>query len=140
MMIKNIIQFIALFSIVLVISVSGNEHIWLSNSPPPKVADEVKKTGMRRLPVVYGKRRQMNIIQWIQSGELPQNSKYAEPNDLFNAQLFVFDPDGEFLYYFGDSSVGINNIGIVSDLIPDGEGGLWVSDSQDNRLLHYTLP
>ncbi len=95
MMIKNIIQFIALFSIVLVISVSGNEYIWLSNSPPSKVADNVKKTGMRRLPVVYGKRRQMNIIQWIRSGELPQNSKYAEPNDLFNAQLFVFDPDGE---------------------------------------------
>ncbi|MBT3240686.1 MAG: TIGR03663 family protein [Chloroflexi bacterium] len=66
-----------------------------------------------------------------------QNLYVADPE---LSRILVFDPDGEFLYYFGDSSVGINNIGIVSDLIPDGEGGLWVSDSQDNRLLHYTLP
>ncbi len=56
------------------------------------------------------------------------------------SRILVFDPDGTFQYYFGDSSVGINNIGIVSDVISDGEGGLWVSDSQDNRLIHFTLP
>lgn len=115
---KKIIKLFTLFSIALALSVSGSERIWLSNSPPSKVADKVKKAGMRRLPVVYGKKRQMNIIQWIRTGELPENSKYAEPNDLFNAQLFVFDPDGESV----TGKMEENEFGLIVSFPADKDG------------------
>ncbi|MCP5063214.1 MAG: hypothetical protein GY936_12220 [Ignavibacteriae bacterium] len=93
-MMKKIIQFIAIYCIISNLNLFGQENIWFSNTPPLQAIEKVKTTGMRRLPVVYGKRRQVNIIQWIRSGKLPENSKYIMQNDLKNPELFVFDPDG----------------------------------------------
>lgn len=92
---KNVLQFIVIYLAINSFSLFGQEQIWFSNTPPSQIIEKVKTTGMRRLPVVYGKRRQVNIIQWIRTGNLPEKSQYANQNDLYNPELFVFDPDGE---------------------------------------------
>jgi hypothetical protein len=101
------IQLIIIYLMMTNLYVLGHESIWLSNTPPPNV--EVKTTGMCRLPVVYGKKRQPNIVQWIRSGQLPENSTYTDQGDLFNPTLFIFDPDGEMI----NGELIKNNLGYV---------------------------
>jgi DNA-binding beta-propeller fold protein YncE len=54
------------------------------------------------------------------------------------SRVLVFSQDGEFLYYFGDFDRG--NLGVPIGISSDNENGLWISDSKNNRLLHFTLP
>ncbi len=75
---------------------------------------------MRRLPVIYGKQHQANIIQWIRSGKLPENSKYADQYDLFNPELFVFDPNGNRV----NGKLVNNDLGFVVTF-PGSEDGFY---------------
>ena len=95
MNIKKVIRFVVIILISVNFSLIAQKNIWLSNTPPREVEKKIEKTGMRRLPVIYGKRHQANIIQWIRSGELPATSEYVKENALKNPQLFIFDEDGK---------------------------------------------
>jgi len=66
----------------------------------------------------------------------PDGNLYVSDPEI--SRVLVFNSDGEFIHFFG--SYEINNIGTPIGIVSDGENGLWISDSKNNRLLHFTLP
>ena len=103
----KIIKYIVIYAMMSNLNLFGEETIWLSNNPPTHVKEKINTTGMCRLPVVFNKQRQPNIIQWIRSGILPEDSKYSNQDDLFDPSLFIFDPDGEMVNgEFVDNELG----------------------------------
>jgi hypothetical protein len=59
--------------------------------------------------------------------------------DPEGARVLSFTTEGEFLQYWGEYSVGPEGFGIAQGIASDGEGGIWVSDSYNDRLLHFTI-
>lgn len=64
--------------------------------------------------------------------------------------LFVTDPDGfrvlEFdllgniIHAWGDNSTGIDGFGSPSGIASDSEGRIWVTDSENNFALRFSVP
>jgi predicted membrane-bound mannosyltransferase/DNA-binding beta-propeller fold protein YncE len=69
--------------------------------------------------------------------------------DPVNGKIYIADPEsyrvleftleGEFIRYWGDYSAGTDGFGLVSGLAVDPNGGLWVSDGGNHRLLHFSF-
>ncbi len=55
-------------------------------------------------------------------------------------RVLQFSPQGEFIRYWGDLSTGLDGFGLVGGLAVDPQDGIWVSDTGNSRLLHFTLP
>ena len=66
------------------------------------------------------------------------------------AQVFISDPEGsrvleftengQFLRYWGVFGSGLEGMNIPTGLAVDPKSGIWVADSGNNRILHFTLP
>jgi DNA-binding beta-propeller fold protein YncE len=61
-------------------------------------------------------------------------------SDPETARVLVFDSNGTLEYFFGGYDQGAVQIGLAQGISYDGNGGLWVSDSQNQYILHFTLP
>ena len=59
--------------------------------------------------------------------------------DPESGRILVFESDGTFVYYFGGYEQTAVDIGIAQGVAADGAGGLWVSDSQNNQLFHFSV-
>ena len=66
----------------------------------------------------------------------PDGNLYATDPEI--SRVLVFNQEGEFLYFFGDYESG--NLGVPTGIASDGNSGIWISDTKNNRLLHFTLP
>jgi len=65
-------------------------------------------------------------------------------------RIFVSDPEGyrilefsatgEFSRYWGDYSSGLDGLNLPVGVVVDADGGVWVADSGNHRILHFTLP
>jgi len=60
-------------------------------------------------------------------------------SDPEGGRVLVYEPDGTFVHFFGGYDQTVVEIGIAQGVAADGVGGLWLSDSQNNRLLHFVL-
>ncbi|HLE72742.1 MAG TPA: flippase activity-associated protein Agl23 [Anaerolineales bacterium] len=58
-------------------------------------------------------------------------------SDPETGRVLVFQADGELLNFFGGYDQSVVEIGLAQGLATDGQGGLWLSDSQNNRVLHF---
>jgi sugar lactone lactonase YvrE len=86
------------------------------------------------------------LFAWF--GNSLENKPYIAV-DSANNRLYIADPegyrileytlDGEFIRYWGDYSTGPDGFGLVSGLALDADGGLWVSDGLNNRVLYFDL-
>lgn len=61
-------------------------------------------------------------------------------SDPEGTRILAFTTEGEFLYYWGTFGDGPNQFNLPTGLAADPEGGLWVSDTKNNRLLHFNPP
>jgi predicted membrane-bound mannosyltransferase/DNA-binding beta-propeller fold protein YncE len=57
--------------------------------------------------------------------------------DPEGVRVLVFSIDGTLLYYWGDIGVGLNEFNLVGSVAVDPEGGVWVTDTGNNRLMHF---
>ncbi|NMB54022.1 MAG: TIGR03663 family protein [Leptolinea sp.] len=55
-------------------------------------------------------------------------------------RVLVFDQQGQYLMGWGDYSTDIDGFGLASGVAVDPNGGVWVSDGGNNRLLHFVMP
>lgn len=60
-------------------------------------------------------------------------------SDPETGRVLVFEPDGTLAYFFGGFDQTAAQIGLAQGLAADASGGVWVSDSQNHWLLHFTF-
>ena len=97
-------------------------------------------------PTLYSPLKNWGIAGWY--GQSLDNKPYMAVSD--QGQLFVTDPeqyrileftsDGDFVRHWGGFSTGPDGFGLASAIVADPNGGIWVSDGGNNRLLHFTVP
>lgn len=61
-------------------------------------------------------------------------------SDPDGSRILVFSTQGEFQYYWGTFGTGENQFNLPTGLAADLEGGLWVSDTKNNRVLYFIPP
>jgi len=87
-----------------------------------------------------------DIAGWY--GQSLDNKPYIAVDS--QGHLFAADPEGyrilefttkgEFVQFWGDYSTGPGGFDLPSAVAVDAEGGVWVSDTNNGRLMHFTLP
>jgi DNA-binding beta-propeller fold protein YncE len=87
-----------------------------------------------------------NIVGWY--GQSLDNKPYL--TILNNDHLLASDPEGyrilefsgtgEFIRYWGDYSTGPEGLNLPVGLCADDSGGVWVADSGNHRILHFSMP
>lgn len=60
-------------------------------------------------------------------------------SDPESGRVLVFEPDGSFVYFFGGYEQSAVNIAIAQGVATDGQGGLWLSDGQNNQIFHFVV-
>ena len=55
-------------------------------------------------------------------------------------RILVLSSDGQALYYWGDFGAGLDTFGMPASIALDGQGGAWVSDAGNGRLMYFQLP
>jgi DNA-binding beta-propeller fold protein YncE len=61
-------------------------------------------------------------------------------SDPESYRILEFTPTGEIVRYWGDLSSGLDGFGLVGSVAVDADGGIWVSDAGNSRIMHFTLP
>jgi DNA-binding beta-propeller fold protein YncE len=61
----------------------------------------------------------------------------TDPDSL---RILEFTSDGKIVRFWGDGSADESILNLPTGLAFDEEGGLWVTDSGNNRVIHYTFP
>jgi len=59
--------------------------------------------------------------------------------DPESGRILVFESNGTFVHFFGGYEQTAVDIGIAQGVAADSTSGVWVTDSQNNRLLHFSL-
>ncbi len=86
------------------------------------------------------------IYGWY--GQSLDNKPYLAVDDKGN--LYTTDPEGyrilhftttgTFINFFGDFGAGNNLFNLPTGIITDGKSGVWIADTGNNRIMHFTLP
>jgi len=90
--------------------------------------------------------KQWDVYGWF--GQSLENKPYIAVNDAGHVfitdpdgyRVMEFDSDGKLLRVWGDFGDSISSFGLPSGITVDQEGGVWVSDSLNNRLMRFTMP
>jgi uncharacterized protein (TIGR03663 family) len=87
-----------------------------------------------------------DIYGWY--GQSLDNKPYLAADDQIH--IFATDPegvrvlefttDGEIVRYWGDYSVGNDGFSLLGGIAVDPDGGVWVVDTGNDRLMHFNLP
>ncbi len=93
---------------------------------------------------VFIAERQWEVFGWF--GQSLDNKPYLDVDA--NGNVFVTDPEGyrvlqfdaqgNIVRYWGGYGVGAGQIGLAGAVAVDPNGGLWLSDAGNNRLMHFT--
>jgi predicted membrane-bound mannosyltransferase/DNA-binding beta-propeller fold protein YncE len=95
---------------------------------------------------LYGVINSWDVTAW--DGQSLDNKPFLSIGT--DGQIFVVDPegyrvlefnaDGSIARVWGEYSPDADGFGLASGVAVDRNGGVWVSDGANNRLLHFTLP
>ena len=55
-------------------------------------------------------------------------------------RILEFTTQGQFVQFWGDYSTGPDGFDLPSAVAADTKGGVWVSDTNNGRIMHFTLP
>lgn len=85
-----------------------------------------------------------DVVAWY--GQSLDNKPYLA---VYGSDLFAVDPEGyrvlqfttsgEFVRYWGEFGIGAGNFDLPG-AVAAGPTGVWVSDTNNSRLLHFSLP
>jgi DNA-binding beta-propeller fold protein YncE len=94
----------------------------------------------------YRPLRQWDMAAWY--GQSRDNKPYLAVGgsdtlyvtDPEGARILEFTTEGEFIRYFGNFGSALDGFGLAAGVAADPQGGLWVTDAGNSRLMHFTLP
>jgi DNA-binding beta-propeller fold protein YncE len=67
----------------------------------------------------------------------PQGFLYVtDPEGL---RVLEFKDDGTFIRFWGDLGAGLNQFALVGSVAVDPSGGVWVTDTGNNRIMHFPV-
>jgi DNA-binding beta-propeller fold protein YncE len=55
-------------------------------------------------------------------------------------RVIQFDNEGSIIRYWGDYGTAADSFGLTGSVAVDSEGGVWVSDTGNSRLMHFIVP
>jgi len=55
-------------------------------------------------------------------------------------RILEFTSTGEIVRFWGDYSLGPDGFGLAGSITVDPQGGVWVSDAGNSRIMHFNLP
>lgn len=94
----------------------------------------------------YNPLNNWDVVAWY--GQSLDNKPFLAVDN--NGNLYATDPEGyrvlhftttgTFINYFGDYGTGPNQFDLPTGIIEDGKGGVWISDANNNRIMHFSLP
>ncbi len=94
----------------------------------------------------YIPRQEWEVVAWY--GESLDNKPYLTIDNFGN--LYASDPEGyrilhfttsgTFVDYYGDYGISSSTFSLPNGLCADAQGGLWVVDSANHRVMHFTFP
>ena len=95
---------------------------------------------------VYQPTQQWDVVGWY--GQSLDNKPYLAVGA--NGSLYTTDPEsfhvlefsntGELTRYWGTFGSGPEGLNLPTGLTVDPTGGIWIADSGNNRIVHFTLP
>ncbi len=97
--------------------------------------------------LIFNPLREWEIVGWY--GQSTENKPYlawSSSGRLFASdpegyRILEFDANGQFVQYWGVYGSGADGMILPTGLAIDAEGqGLWVADTGNHRLLHFSLP
>jgi sugar lactone lactonase YvrE len=68
------------------------------------------------------------------------NQDHVFATDPEGNRVLEFTSQGEIVRFWGDYSLGTDGFSLVGSVANDSQGGVWVSDTGNGRLMHFTLP
>ncbi len=87
-----------------------------------------------------------DLVAWF--GQSLDNKPFLDVDAFGN--VFAADPEGyrilqftiegQAVRFWGDFGMGMNQFGMPASVAVDAQGGIWVVDSGNHRLMHFTLP
>jgi DNA-binding beta-propeller fold protein YncE len=87
-----------------------------------------------------------DVYGWF--GQSVDNKPYLAADD--QGHIFATDPEayrvleftsqGDIIRYWGDYGAGTDGFGLAGSVAVDPLGGVWVSDTNNGRLMHFALP
>lgn len=87
-----------------------------------------------------------DVAAWY--GQSLDNKPYLSVDDF--GRVFASDPDGfrvlefntngEPIQFWGDFGSGLDTFGLPASVAVDQEGGVWVTDARNGRLMHFVPP
>ena len=60
--------------------------------------------------------------------------------DPEGVRVLAYTTQGDFLYYWGEYGSGYDQFLLPQGVAVDPEGGVWVVDTENNRVMHFKLP
>jgi sugar lactone lactonase YvrE len=86
-----------------------------------------------------------DVVAWY--GQSLDNKPYLSVDNKGN--LYTTDPEGyrvlhfttsgTFVNYFGDFGAAANGFNLPTGIVVDGNGGMWIADAGNGRIMHFTL-
>jgi predicted membrane-bound mannosyltransferase/sugar lactone lactonase YvrE len=85
-----------------------------------------------------------DVVAWY--GQTLDNKPYIDIDNVGNLyaadpegyRILKFTTEGDFQYFWGDYSTGPDGFGLAGSVAVDPDGNLWVSDTGNNRLMHFS--
>jgi DNA-binding beta-propeller fold protein YncE len=94
----------------------------------------------------YQPANRWDVAAWY--GQSLDNKPYIGVDQ--SGHLFVADPEayrilefttkGDFVQFWGDYGTGPEGFDLPSAVTADPDGGVWVSDTNNGRIMHFTFP
>jgi predicted membrane-bound mannosyltransferase/sugar lactone lactonase YvrE len=87
-----------------------------------------------------------DIYGWY--GQSLDNKPYLAADDQIHifatdpegVRVLEFNNEGEIVRYWGDYSVGSDGFSLVGGITIDPDGGVWIADTGNSRIMHFNLP
>ena len=123
------------------LAIDQNDAVYIADTWNQRIQVMVPDSSGTYLPLIN-----WEVYGWY--GQSLDNKPFLAVDN--NGNLYTTDPDGNrvlrftttgtFVNYFGDYGTGTNGFNLPTGIITDSKGGVWVADSGNNRIMHFTMP